>query len=230
MPVQNIHLAVDAIIFGYKKSHLFVLLIKPKSGPFANVWCLPGGFVNEEESLRQAVERELLEETGISVNYLEQLYTFGNVGRDPRKRVVSVAYFGLVDPSKLSLVEKTETDAEAARWFAINELPPLGYDHPEIVATALERLRAKLSYQPIGFDLLPDKFPFSDLENLYASILEKEIDRRNFRKKIMSFGFLRETDAQIASGKGRPANLFQFDKTRYEQLSKENFLFEIKFA
>ncbi|RZJ71262.1 NUDIX domain-containing protein [Flavobacterium sp.] len=227
---QNIKIAVDAIIFGYEKNNLFVLLIKQKSGPFSGVWCLPGGFVLDSESLTQAVERELLEETGVSVNYLEQLYTFGDLGRDPRQRVISVAYFGLVDPSKLSLVEKTDTDAEDAHWFAVNELPKLGYDHSQIVQTALERLRAKLAYQPIGFDLLPKKFPFSDLENLYASILEKEIDRRNFRKKILSFGLLHETDEQIAVGKGRPANLFQFDKTRYEQLLKENFLFEIKFA
>ena len=230
MVSQNIKIAVDAIIFGYEKGQLFVLLIKQKSGPFANIWCLPGGFVKDQESLTEAVERELLEETGISVNYLEQLYTFGDPGRDVRKRVISVAYFGLVDPSKLSLIKKNDTDAEDADWFAIRELPSLGYDHSRIVATALERLRAKLSYQPIGFDLLPAKFLFSDLENLYTSILEKEIDRRNFRKKIMSFGLLTETNEQIGSGKGRPGKLYQFDKQRYEELSQKDFLFEIKFA
>ena len=227
---QNIKLAVDAIVFGYEKSRLFVLLIRPKSGPFSGVWCLPGGFVKDDESLVEAVARELLEETGVSVNYFEQLYTFGEVARDPRQRVVSVAYFGLVDATKLELVKKNDTDAQDAQWFAVADLPDLGYDHAEIVQTALLRLRTKLTYQPIGFDLLPAQFPFSELEKLYTSILEKEIDRRNFRKKIMGFGLLKETRAKAGLGKGRPGNLYQFDRKRYEQLSKQNFIFEIKFA
>jgi len=201
--LQNIKVAVDAVIFGYETKNLSVLLIKRGIEPFKNSWALPGGLVLEEESLEEAVKRELREETGIKINYLEQLYTFGNPNRDPRNRVVSVSYFGLVKPNHFKI--KGDTDAIEAKWFHIDELPPLAFDHKKIVSTAKERLKSKLIYQPIGFDLLNKEFPFSDLEHLYTSILEKGIDRRNFRKKIMSFGIVEETDKMYQKGSGRPA-------------------------
>ena len=226
---QNIKLAVDAIVFGYADHQLNVLLIKQKYGALKNQWALVGGFVKDEETLTDAVNRELQEEAGIKVNYLEQLYTFGDdVKRDPRFRVVSVAYFALVNSTKLILT--ADTDAEEAQWFPINELPPLAFDHQHIIAKAQKRLQAKLTYQPIGFDLLPKAFLFSDLENLYCSILEKEIDRRNFRKKILSFGIVEETEKFAKKKSGRPAKLFKFNKLKYNKLSKEGFLFEINFA
>ena len=228
---QDIKVAVDAIVFGYEKNELFVLLVRQKLGVLKNTWCLPGGFVLNEETLTEAVTRELHEETGITVNYLEQLYTFGDdIHRDQRFRVISVAYFALIDPSKMILTTQTATDAESAQWFPIHALPELGFDHKKIIHTAFERLQSKLTYQPIGFDLLDDEFLFSDLENLYATILEKPLDRRNFRKKILSFGIIDETNKIAPSKSGRPARFFRFNKQKYHDLSTAGFFFEIKFA
>ena len=226
---QNIKIAVDAIVFGYTDNKLNVLLIKQKFGVLKNQWALVGGFVKDNEALSDAVNRELFEEAGIKVNYLEQLYTFGdNIERDPRFRVVSVAYFALVNSTKLFLM--ADSDAEEAKWFSINELPPLAFDHKFILETARKRLKNKLTYQPIGFDLLPKEFLFSELENLYCTILEKEIDRRNFRKKMLSFGIVEETEKFSNKKNGRPAKLFKFNKLKYNKLVKEGILFEINFA
>ena len=226
---QDIKLAVDVVLFGYENSQLFVLLIKQKYGKYQNQWSLPGGFVLDEEGLKEAALRELQEESGVSVKDLEQLYTFGDdVKRDHRYRVVSVAYFGTVIPSSMKL--KATTDAIDAQWFPIEKIKKLPYDHSQIVDIAFERLKGKLNYQPIGFDLLNNKFPFSDLENLYMTILQKKIDRRNFRKKILSFDFLEETDEIVKKGSGRPAALFKFNKTKYQQSLKQGINFEIKFA
>jgi 8-oxo-dGTP diphosphatase len=223
---QNINIAVDAIVFGYTNHHLNVLLIKQKYGLLKNQWALVGGFVKNNETLHEAVKRELKEEAGIKVNYLEQLYTFGDdIHRDPRFRVISVAYFALVNSSKLILT--ADTDAEDAKWFSIDELPPLAFDHKIILKKAYQRLQNKLTYQPIGFDLLPKEFLFSDLENLYCNILGKEIDRRNFRKKILSFGIVEETENYSNKRSGRPAKLFRFNKIKYNELSKEGFIFDI---
>lgn len=229
MPIhQNIKLAVDAVVFGYKNTHLYVLLVKQRFGVNKDKWVLPGGFVLDNESLDDAVARELQEEAGLSVNYLEQLYTFGDLHRDERGRVVSVAYFGLVDPNEFDL--RADTDASDAQWFLLDELPPVGYDHGDIIFLAQKRLSAKLHYQPIGFDLLPKKFPFSDLEHLYKTILGKDIDRRNFRKKMLSFGILEDTKEIRKIGSGRPAKIFTFNKDKYQELLNEGFLFEIKLA
>lgn len=226
---QNIRVAVDAIVFGYQNSQLYVLLIQQKFGTQDSYWALPGGLVQNEESLQDAVKRELKEETNISVNYFEQLYTFGDdVFRDPRNRVISVAYFALVDPSKLTV--KADSDADNAQWFKIDEIPSLAFDHTIILTKAIDRLKAKLTYEPIGFDLLPKEFLFSELENLYCTILEKEIDRRNFRKKIVSFEIIEETAHFSPIKSGRPAKLFKFNKHKYNALLQKGFHFEIKFA
>jgi 8-oxo-dGTP diphosphatase len=223
---QNIKLAVDAIVFGYSNQQLQVLLVKQKYGELKNQWALVGGFVKDNESLKTAVERELKEETGISVSYLEQLYTFGDqLDRDPRFRVVTVAYFALVN--SLDYYPTADTDAEEAKWFSIHDLPNLAYDHKTILEVAVQRLKAKLSYQPIGFDLLPQEFLFSDLENLYSTILEKEIDRRNFRKKILSYNLVEETTKIGKAQKGRPAKFFKFNKLKYNNLIESGFHFEI---
>jgi len=226
---QDIKVAVDSIVFGYENNQLFVLLIKQKYGSLKNRWALPGGFVKDNEPLKEAVTRELFEETGVKLTSLEQLFTFGDdVKRDPRFRVISVAYFGTVNPKQLKI--SAGTDAIEVKWFEINSIPKLAFDHKIILKKAFERLKAKLNYQPIGFELLDSKFPFSDLENLYTSILEKPIDRRNFRKKILSFGFLVETPEFKKIGSGRPAKLFEFKKKKYNELIKRGISFEIKFA
>lgn len=225
--MSAIQLAVDAVVFGYQHEQLYVALVRRRYEPFAGQWALPGGFVEVDESLEEAVQRELHEETGIRLNYLEQLYTFGEVQRDPRRRVVSVTYFGLVRPSDFEI--EAATDAEEVAWFDIKKLPPFAFDHAHILDVALQRLRGKLTYQPIGLNLLDKKFPFGDLERLYATILDKDIDRRNFRKKFLSFGILKELEEMApALDKGRPGKLFSFDEKKYEALRKKGFLFDIK--
>jgi 8-oxo-dGTP diphosphatase len=226
--VSEIKVAVDAIVFGYSRTEgVSVLLIQRKYPPFKNSWALPGGFVLPGESLEEAVRRELKEETSIEVNYLEQLYTFGQPNRDPRQRVVSVAYFALVKSSLFQQLAAS-TDAENAQWFGIKELPSLAFDHKEILQAAIERVRTKIRYEPIGFELLDRKFPFSDLENLYMTLLDRDIDRRNFSKKVLALGILDETNELAKTeGKGRPSKMYQFNKKRYQQLAKEGINFEI---
>ena len=226
---QNIRIAVDAIVFGYKNNSLYVLLIEQQFGSSEKYWAVPGGLVKNEESLSDAVIRELHEETNVQLTFMEQLYTFGDdVFRDSRNRVISVAYYALVDASNLEI--KADSDAERVQWCKIDAIPTLAFDHNLIIEKAIIRLKAKLTYEPIGFDLLPDEFLFSELENLYCTILEKEIDRRNFRKKILSYGFLEETDHFSPIKSGRPAKLFRFNKSKYNDLIDKGFHFEIKFA
>ena len=225
---QNIKVAVDAVVFGYSYNKLKILLIQQKFGTKTNKWALPGGFVKDNENLEEAVIRELSEETGVKANYLEQLYTFGEINRDERARVIAVSYIALINPKNYTI--KADTDAKDAKWFSINEIPNLAFDHKEIIEKGLERLKAKINYQPIGFELLNTKFPFSDLENLYQTILGKKIDRRNFRKKLLSFEILQETKEVQKIGSGRPAKLFKFNRKKYKELEHKGFHFEIKFA
>lgn len=222
---QKIQVTVDAVVFGYEDDHLSVLLVKRKYEPFKDAWALPGGFVLEEENLEHAVERELMEETGVKINYLEQLYTYGNLNRDPRGRVVTVAYFGLVKPNAFKL--NAATDAKQVAWFQVNKLPKLAFDHKTILKNAITRLQGKITYEPIGFELLDKKFPFSDLEKLYTTVLGREIDRRNFKKKMTGLKILDELDEKVSTGRGRPGSLFSFNRQRYFQLKKEGIIFEI---
>lgn len=220
---QDIKVTVDAIVFGYNPENgISVLLIKRKIEPFLNEWALPGGFVLNHESLEEAVERELLEEAGVSINYLEQLFTFGKPSRDPRMRIISVAYFGLVKSADFSLF--ASTDASEAAWFNIYTLPALAFDHKEVVEKAIARLRAKITYEPIGFELLDPKFLFSHLEQLYMELLGHDIDRRNFKRKVMSLGLVIELDEKApALTAGRPGKLYSFDKEKYKQLKVNGF-------
>jgi len=224
---QNIKVAVDAVVFGYtSKEGLSVLLIKRNIKPFKDSWALPGGLVGNDESLEEAIQRELKEETGVNINYLEQLYSFGKPGRDPRNRVISITYYGLVKPDAFEL--HADTDADDVAWFNIKKLPQLAFDHQDILIAAHERLKSKMLYQPVGFELLDEKFPFSELEKLYMAVLDRPIDRRNFKKKITRFGFLEETaEKQALDGAGRPGNLFRFNEQIYFQLQKEGINFEI---
>ncbi len=223
LPPSRIRVAIDAVVFAYQDAQLRVALIQNAAHQHA----LPGGFVRDGEGLREAVERELLEEVGLNVNYLEQLFTYGDdVSRDPRGQVITVAYWALVRPS--AVISAASSDASHAKWTALNEVPPLAFDHNQIVTDALARLRAKLSYRPVGFDLLPAKFGFSELEQLYSTILGRPVDRRNFRRKVLSFGILKDTGTTRSEGAGRPATLYRFDQQRYQDLEREGFMFDIK--
>jgi 8-oxo-dGTP diphosphatase len=225
--IQNIKVTVDAVVFGYtSKEGLSVLLIRRNIEPFLGAWALPGGLMNDHESLENAVQRELKEETGVNINYLEQLYSFGKPGRDPRNRVISITYYGLVKPEAFEL--QADTDAAAVAWFNIKKLPQLAFDHTEIIGVAHERLKSKILYQPVGFELLEEKFPFSELEKLYMAVLDRPIDRRNFKRKIANFGFLEETtEKQSLDGAGRPGYLYRFNEEKYFRLIKEGITFEI---
>jgi 8-oxo-dGTP diphosphatase len=218
-------LTVDCVVFGFDEGELKVLLIQRALVPFKGKWALPGGFVRVDETIDDAARRELSEETGLQRVFLEQLYTFGAIGRDPRERVVSVAYYALVKLSDHRA--KAATDAAHAEWFPISKVPKLAFDHADILAVALERLKGKVRYQPIGFELLPPKFTLSELQHLYEAVLEMELDKRNFRKKVLGFGLLVPLKETQMSGRHRPAQLFRFDAAKYEKLKKRGFNFEM---
>ncbi|MFN7131810.1 MAG: NUDIX hydrolase [Myxococcales bacterium] len=218
-------LTVDCVVFGLDEDDLKVLLVQRDLEPFKGKWALPGGFVRIDETLEDAARRELQEETGLTRVYLEQLYTFGALNRDPRERVVSVAYYALVKLADQKV--RAATDARDAAWFSAWDAPALAFDHGEILQKAVERLQGKVRYQPIGFELLPPKFTLSQLQRMYEVLLERELDKRNFRKKILAMDLLEELDEVQQDVAHRAARLYRFDKRRYEQLEKSGFNFEI---
>jgi 8-oxo-dGTP diphosphatase len=218
-------LTVDCVVFGLDEGELKVLLIQRGLEPFKGRWALPGGFVHVDETLDEAARRELAEEAGVEQVFLEQLYTFGAVDRDPRERVVSVAYYALVRLA--THAAKAATDAADARWFPVSQTPKLAFDHAAILSAALARLKGKVRYQPIGFELLPPKFTLSQLQHLYEAVLETTLDKRNFRKKVLSFGLLVPLRETQMTGRHRPAQLFRFDAEKYEKLKKRGFNFEL---
>ncbi len=218
-------LAVDCVVFGLDEQELKILLIQRGLPPFPGRWALPGGFVRLDETLDAAALRELGEETGLRRIFLEQLYTFGEVERDPRERVVSVAHYALVRMSDHQVA--AATDASDAAWFPVDDLPTLAFDHERMVAVAHARLRSKVRYQPIGFELLPPKFSLTRLQRLYEIILERQLDKRNFRKKVLSLGILTELDEVEQDVAHRAARLYRFDERAYRQRVKDGFLFEL---
>ncbi len=218
-------LTVDCVVFGLGAKDLKVMLIQRDLPPFEGEWALPGGFVRVEETVDEAARRELEEETGLSGVFLEQLYTFGAVARDPRERVVSVAYYALVNLADQPV--QAATDAREAAWFPVHDVPSPAFDHAEILDAALERLRGKLAYQPISFELLPQKFTLSQLQHLYEVVLERELDKRNFRKKVLATGLLVETDEVQQDVAHRAARLYRFDERKYKQLARDGFHFAI---
>ncbi len=199
-------LTADIALLAIRQGSLHCLLISRRDPPFAGRYALPGGFVEMGEGLEAAAKRELHEETGVRGVYLEQLYTFGAPKRDPRGRVVTVAYYALVDSGRHPA--RASSDAAAVRWFPIDRLPPLAFDHDEIIAAALERLRAKVNYTTAAFELLPEDFTLEDLHRVYTIILGRPLDRRNFRKKILALGILRDTGRLRTGSRSRPGRLY----------------------
>ena len=216
-------LAVDCVVFGLDETDLKVLLIQRKLHPFQHAWALPGGFVRIDETLDSAARRELEEEAGVSDVFLEQLYTFGTLDRDPRERVVSVAYYALAKLSDHRI--RAATDAMGVGWFGLDDLPKLAFDHTEIVLRAQERLRGKVRYAPIGFELLPPRFSLTQLQRLYEIVLGTDLDKRNFRKKILAMDLLVETDEVEQGVRHRAARLYRFDRRKYERLTRQGFEF-----
>ena len=218
-------LTVDCVIFGLdESSRLKVLLIQRGHDPYKGTWALPGGFVDMEEPLVEAALRELKEETGVSDVFIEQLYTVGTPQRDPRGRVVTVVYFALINLVQHKI--GADSDAQDVRWFPISALPSLAIDHADIMEVAIERLRGKVRYQPIGFELLPQYFTLTQLQKLYERILGKELNKRNFRTKILKMNILKE--GSILRGVAhRPAQLYRFDEEKYQNYLKLGFNFEL---
>lgn len=200
---------VDVVMMSLRQKDLQVLLVKRRSWPFEGMWAIPGGFVNMDESLEAAAKRELQEETGVQDVYLEQLYTFGDPGRDPRTRVITVVYFALLDSERLQV--RAASDAADVSWFSVYSLPALAFDHEKILQYALHRLRGKLDYTTIAFSLLPEQFTLRELQRVYEIILHRRLDKRNFRKKILSTGILEDTGEKKMEGTHRPARLYRFN-------------------
>lgn len=217
---------VDCIIFALHEEDLKVLLIQRNGDPFKGYWALPGGFVESDESIEAAALRELNEETGVEKVFLEQLYTFGDPKRDPRERVISVAYYSLVKLSEHAV--KAGSDALNAGWFSTRNLPKLAFDHKTVMAMAIKRLQGKVVYAPIIFELLPTKFKLPQLQKVYELILERPLDKRNFRKKILSSGIVTPLNEFDATEPGRPAKLYKFDKKKFQEMQEHGFAFEIK--
>jgi 8-oxo-dGTP diphosphatase len=218
-------LTVDCVVFGLDDNELKVMLIQRALAPFEGKWALPGGFVRTDETLDEAARRELEEETGLRNVFLEQLYTFGAIRRDPRERVVSVAYYALVNLRDHPV--QASTDARDAGWFGVHDVPSLAFDHADMLHMALDRLRGKLRYQPIGFELLPKKFTLSELQRLYELVLERDLDKRNFRKRVLAMDLLIETDEVQQDVSHRAARLYRFDERKYRRLAKAGFNFEL---
>ncbi len=208
--------AVDVILFTIAEGELRVLLIRRELPPFEGSWALPGGFVRIDESLDEAARRELAEEAGVGVRWLEQLYTFGAVDRDPVRRVISVAYFALIDARELR--PRAGGDATEVRWCDVRRLPKLAFDHKTIVRYAHERLRYKTEYAPVAFQLLPKDLTLGELQRVYEIIHGKRLDKRNFRRKVLGLEILEATGESRREGRGRPAALYRFKKARFEDL------------
>lgn len=199
---------VDLVIFSIQADELSLLLVQRAGEPYKGMWALPGGFVQMEETLEEAALRELREETGVQDLYLEQLYTYGDPGRDPRGRVVTVAYFALI-PTGNAAPPDAGSDAASARWFPVQDYPPLAFDHDDIVRYAIRRLRYKLEYTAVGFELLDEEFSLSELQHTYEIILGEKLDKRNFRRRILAAGVIEETP-HVRTGEGRPARLYRY--------------------
>jgi len=219
----DIQVTVDIVIFALRDWELQVLLIRRGIPPFQGDWALPGGFVLPDESLESAARRELAEEAGVRDVYLEQLYTFGEPRRDPRGRVITVAYYALLTTEAAPLV--AGTDAGAAKWMPARRHPRLAFDHERILSYALERLINKLEYTTVGFKLLPKTFTLSHLQRVYEAVLGRTLDKRNFRRKMSLLGILQPLDQWVQDGPSRPAQLYRFSAKRFERLRDKGILF-----
>jgi ADP-ribose pyrophosphatase YjhB (NUDIX family) len=219
----DVRVTVDLVIFALRAGALNVLLVRRGVPPSEGRWALPGGFIRPGESLEAAARRELEEETGVRDVYVEQLYTFGDPRRDPRGRVVTVAYYALLTGTQAMPV--AGTDAAAARWWPVSSLPALAFDHDAILAYARDRLRTKLEYTTVGFQLLPKKFTLTELQRVYETILGRTLDKRNFRRKMLALGILDPLDEWTTESASRPAQLYRFSARRFERLRDKGILF-----
>ena len=210
--------SIDCVLFGFDGKELKILLIERNEEPFKDWWALPGNIVGQAESLDQSAERILYELTGLSGIYMEQYYAFGDPGRHPQGRVITLAYFALIRLGGEKEVLPRINYAKRANWISIDKLPKLAFDHRKIYDKGLEKIKRRINHQPIAFELLSEKFTLTQLQNVYELILGKKLDKRNFRKKITSFGVLKELNEKQKGVSYRAATLYKFDKRKYAKL------------
>ena len=212
----------DCVIFGFDGVDIKVLLIQRGIEPFKGKWAFPGGFMKIDETAEECAKRELEEETGLKNAAVEQFYTFSDVNRDPRERVITVAHYALVRLSEV----KGGDDAASARWFAMDEVPSLAFDHDRILRMAVNRLKERICFEPIGFELLPEVFTMTELQNLYEAILEVKFDRRNFYNKMLKLGILAEAEPRPANASRRTPTKYRFNAAKYAELKQKGFRLE----
>ena len=212
----------DCVIFGFDGVGIKVLLIQRGIEPYKGKWAFPGGFMNIDETVEECAKRELKEETGLKTTSVEQFYTFTDVNRDPRERVITVAHYALVRLEEV----KGGDDARSAQWFAMNEIPSLAFDHDRILRIAVNRLKERICFEPIGFELLPEIFTMSALQNLYEAILEMKFDRRNFYNKMLKLGILSEAEERPKNASRRTPIKYRFNAKKYAELKQKGFRLE----
>lgn len=221
--IRNI--SIDCVIFGFEQSALEILLIKRAGNPNKGMWALPGGFIKKEELVEDAAKRILKVTTGLSDIYLEEIAVFDKVDRFPLWRVFTIGHFALISPEHYKLT--TGIDTTEVKWFQASKLPELHFDHKHIIEVALSKLRSRVRYKPIGFELLPEKFTLPQLQTLYEVILGKKLDKRNFRKKIMKMDLLKRLKEKDQNNIRRAAYLYKFEKHNYNKLKDDGFIFEL---
>ena len=212
----------DCVIFGFDGVAIKVLLIQRGIEPYKDKWAFPGGFMQIDETVEECAKRELEEETGLKTTSVEQFYTFSDVNRDPRERVITVAHYALVRLEEV----KGGDDAMSAQWFAMNEIPSLAFDHDRILRIAVNRLKERICFEPIGFELLPEIFTMSALQNLYEAILEMKFDRRNFYNKMLKLGILSEAEPRPKNASRRTPIKYRFNAKKYAELKQKGFRLE----
>jgi len=225
LPHLNSIFSVDCVIFAFDEGELKILLIERNQDPYKDWFALPGNMVNNDESIDAAAERVLYELTGLKDIYMEQFHTFGELNRHPKGRIITVAYFAMIRLNSAKDVRPVIPYAKNASWVSIKELPELGFDHKMIFEKGFERVKSKISYQPLAFELLPEKFTLTQLQNLYELILNKKLDKRNFRKKILAYDILKELDEKQKGVSYRAAKLYKFDRRKYSKYFQNELSF-----
>lgn len=221
-PFPRPSVTTDCVIFGYDGKELKVLLVQRGIPPFKGMWAFPGGYLQMDEDAIEGAKRELKEETGLEDAYITQFKTFSAVDRDPRGRVITIAHIALVRISEV----RGGDDAAKAEWFPIGAIPQLAFDHDMILREALQALRQKIHFEPVGFELLPEKFTMPQLQNLYESILDIRFDRRNFSSKMLHLGILEDTEDRPANASNRIPVIYRFNKEKYDQMKSKGFRLE----
>jgi 8-oxo-dGTP diphosphatase len=226
VPKFDFALTIDCVIFGYEAGDLKILLIDRNDDPFKDWPALPGSYVKQDEGVDDAAERILYELTGLRDLHLEQFHTFGEVYRHPQGRVITIAYYALIRLNGQKELRPVTQSARKAFWHPVNELGKLAFDHTEIFNRSLSKVRRRLNYLPIAFELLPEKFTLTQLQGCYEAILNKKLDKRNFRKKMLSYGFLKELAEKQKGVSYRAAKLYKFDKRKYFKIFQTDLAVE----